>query len=65
MSVCAACKSADYTECKHVREGKTKKDRESGAWSSRFSNRAARTAWQKTGGVFPSGTCNGKKNRAR
>jgi hypothetical protein len=63
MSVCECCRQMDYGECNHVREGKTKKDHASGAWSNRFSNIAARAAWGKTGGAFPRSTCNGKRNR--
>lgn len=63
MSVCTACKLMDYGSCNHVRDGKTKKDHESGAWSNRFANRTARTEWGHTGGVFPRGSCNGKRNR--
>ena len=65
MSVCAACKALEYTECNHVRTGKTQRDKESGSWSQRFSNRQERVNWQKNGGPFPSGVCNGKKNRNR
>ena len=49
------------------RVGKTKKDKESGAWENRFSNRADRVAWEKdskaTNATFPTHACNGKKNR--
>ena len=41
------------------RKGKTSKDRASGAWNSRFANRAARVAWQQdrnaTSATFPAG----------
>jgi len=48
------------------REGKTKKDRESGAEGRRLSNRAARVAWQHISGtVFPFFACGGKKNTAK
>ena len=40
-----------------IRSGKTEKDHKSGAWASRFSNRAARVEWQKdtraTNDTFP------------
>lgn len=65
MPVCASCKSLDYTECNHVRVGKTEKDRKSGSWGQRFSNREQRNSWLKNGGPFPSGSCNGKKNRPK
>lgn len=39
------------------RKGKTEKDKKSGAWNSRFSNRASRVAWQQdkqaTNSTFP------------
>lgn len=42
-----------------VRFGKTKKDKGSGSWASRFANRAARVEWQQdnraTNGTFPGG----------
>lgn len=31
-----------------IRSGKTDKDKRTGAWASRFANRAARVAWQQT-----------------
>lgn len=64
--VCSACAMLEYTECDHVRGGKTKYERENGTWSTRFTNREQRVSWQRGGGdnkTFPSGVCNGKKNR--
>jgi|WetSurSiteA1Bulk_404760.scaffolds.fasta_scaffold12997_7 hypothetical protein len=52
-----------------MRPGKTAKDKRTGAWDNRFSNREARISWQKdkssTNKTFPFHTCNGKKNRLR
>ena len=42
-----------------TRKFKTAKDKRSGAWNSRFANRAARVAWQQdpraTAATFPAG----------
>ena len=48
-----------------MRKGKTKRDKESGSWSSRFANRELRASWDKNGGKFPYEACNGKKNRLK
>jgi len=48
------------------RQGKTAKDRASGASARSSSNKSARVTWQhdaKT--AFPTTSCNGKKNRHR
>lgn len=59
--------SEDIYAAKRVRVGKTARDRASGAWGNRFTNRAARVSWQKerdsTNATFPRDSCNGKKNR--
>lgn len=47
-----------------IREGKTAKDRASGATERRLANRAARDSWQKGQSPFPKLACNGKKNRS-
>jgi hypothetical protein len=50
-----------------IREGKTKRDRESGATARTISNRLERAAWRNdpnsTNATFPRHTCNGKRNR--
>lgn len=46
-----------------MRAGKTKRDKESGAWHRNNQNIKERAEWQKIGGEFPRHTCNGKKNR--
>jgi hypothetical protein len=45
------------------REGKTRRDRESGATQRAYANRQARADWQNNGGDFPYAHCNGKRNR--
>jgi len=63
--ICQSC-SIDQTpteQCFHVRGGKTKHERDNGTHGNRLSNRAERQSWQKSGGPFPRGSCNGKKNR--
>ena len=68
--ICQACSEQQIPveQCKHVRGGKTRYEREHGILSNRFSNRSQREAWQKGGTgkgstPFPRGSCNGKKNR--
>jgi hypothetical protein len=65
--VCGHCAAMQYTECTHVRGGKTKHDHATGAHGNRFSNRALRTEWlqdaQTDNKAFPRYTCNGQKNR--
>jgi hypothetical protein len=66
--VCSACAELQYQECDHVRGGKTRREHADGTWSTRFTNRQQRVSWQKGGGdnkTFPTGSCNGKKNRIR
>jgi hypothetical protein len=48
----------------YERVGKTKRDKASGAWARRFTNRALRVEWQHNGGQFPLNVCNGKRSRA-
>lgn len=48
-----------------VRIGKTAKERASGVHGNRFANMAARVAWQRDNGDFPTTACNGKRNRHR
>lgn len=50
-----------------MREGKTRRDHESGAWERRIVNRNRRIDWQKSSDRdcknFPWAACNGKRNR--
>lgn len=67
--ICDYCKSQEFPmeQCNHVRTGKTKKEREDGTSNARFDNRRERMAWQQDRNAdnrtFPTGTCNGRKNR--
>lgn len=53
-----------------MREGKTKRDHESGAWARRYENQQTRATWSNSKDAsgyhkekFPKHTCNGKRNR--
>jgi hypothetical protein len=50
------------------RQGKTKRDHQSGANARRFANRQERVTWQHDpkadGRNFPYNVCNGKRNRS-
>lgn len=53
----------DGVKVRPFRSGKTKKDKQSGAHARRLTNRDKRAAWSRGDeDVFPSETCNGKKN---
>lgn len=47
MLVCRAAELRRVPLPRPKREGKTAKDKKSGAWAARFANRAARVAWQQ------------------
>jgi hypothetical protein len=52
---------------KHVRTGKTARDKANGAKSRNGANKDARVSWQKTsrkGSDFPLDTCNGQRSQA-
>lgn len=55
-----------YERDKVRHPGKTRRDRESGAWAKRLSNRAERNAWCNSSkrGAFPMHTCNGKRTQS-
>lgn len=59
MLICRATEERRQVVPRPPRKGKTAKDRATGAWGSRFANRAARVEWQKdnraTNGTFPGG----------
>jgi hypothetical protein len=49
---------------KVMREGKTAKDKKSGAWQNRLENGAKRASWSRGElKAFPKECCNGKRNR--
>ena len=69
--VCEACKAIKMiaTNCDHFRGGKTTHERQTGVLAQRLRNQDIRSAWCKetigNRSKFPSGTCNGKRNRFR
>jgi len=46
-----------------MRTGETARDRANGKFARNAANKAMREEWMRSGGEFPSDTCNGKKNR--
>ena len=61
--------SDNIYEEKRIRNGKTAKDRKSGATARNYDNKRARAEWGETSNSsrsssnFPRSTCNGKRNR--